>query len=123
MQNQCLWAIIIAAGVFVHTLVSGAIAFSKPLFDKTPYHTSILTGEGWVLELLNGHPKQIHAELGVHRHVFCCLVGALQDAGIKRSKYVSLEEKLVIFLYVSVTGLSVRHLGEWFQHSNETISK
>jgi hypothetical protein len=66
MQNQCLWAITMAAGLFVHTLVSGEIAFAKPLFNKTPYHTSILTGEGWVLELLNGHPKQIHTELGVH---------------------------------------------------------
>ena len=72
-----------AAGVFICTLVSGAIVFAKPLFDKTPYHTSILTGEGWVLELLNGHPKRIHTELGVHRHVFRRLVYALQDAGIK----------------------------------------
>lgn len=123
MQNQCLRAIIMAAGVFICTLVSGAIVFAKPLFDKTPYHTSILTGEGWVLKLLNGHPKRIHTELGVHRHVFRRLVYALQDAGIKRSKHVSLEEKLAIFLYASVTGLSVRHLGERFQRSNETISK
>ena len=123
MQNQCLQAIIMAAGLFVHTLVSGAIAFAKPLFNKTPYHTSILTGEGWVLELLNGHPKRIHTELGVHRHVFRHLVSALQDAGIKRSKHVSLEEKLAIFLYASVMGLSVRHLGEQFQCSNDTISK
>jgi hypothetical protein len=77
MQNQYLQAIIMAVGVFVHTLVSSAIAIAKPLFNKTPYHTSILTGEGWVLKLLNGHPKWIHTELGVHWHVFCCLVCAL----------------------------------------------
>ena len=118
-----LRAIIMAAGVFVHTLVSSAIVFAKPLFNKTPYHTSILTGEGWVLELLNGHPKRIHTELGVRRHVFRRLVSALQDTGIMRSKHVSLEEKLAIFLYASVTGLSVRHLGERFQRSNDTISK
>ena len=77
MQNQCLRAIIMAVGVFVHTLVSSAIEIAKPLFDKTPYHTSILTGEGWVLELLNGHPKWIHTELEVYWHVFCHLVYAL----------------------------------------------
>jgi hypothetical protein len=56
MQNQCFQAIIIAAGPSTHTFASSAIAFSKPLFNKTPYHTSILTGEGWVLKLLNSHP-------------------------------------------------------------------
>ena len=25
-------------------------------FNKTPQHTSKLTGQGWVDELLNGHP-------------------------------------------------------------------
>ena len=123
MQNQRLQAIILATGIFVHALVAGAIAFATPLFNKTPYHTSILTGEGWILELLNGHPKWIHTELGVRRYVFCRLVSALQDAGIHRSKSVSLEEKLAIFLYASVTGLSIRHLDERFQRSNETISK
>jgi hypothetical protein len=56
-----------------------------------------------VLKLLHGHPKWIHTELGVHWHVFRHLVCALQDAGIKWSKYVSVKEKLAIFLYASVT--------------------
>jgi len=38
-------------------------------------------------------------------------------------RHVPLEEQLAIFLYASVTGLSIRHLGERFQRSNETISK
>jgi hypothetical protein len=40
-----------------------------PLTVRYPYHTSILTGEGWVLELLTGHPWQIQTELGVSHHV------------------------------------------------------
>jgi hypothetical protein len=63
------------------------------------------------------------AELGVHLHVFRHLVTALKVAGVTRSKHIALEEKLAIYLYASVTGLSIRHLGERFQHSNETISK
>ena len=47
----------------------------------------------------------------------------LHVMGYQRSKYVSLEEQLAIFLYTSVTGLTIQHVGERFQRSNETISK
>jgi hypothetical protein len=43
MEYEQLQPIILVAGVFVHTLVAGAIAFAAPFFDKIPYHTSILT--------------------------------------------------------------------------------
>ena len=111
-----------AAAGFISVLITGAILFSSPLLP-TPYHTSILSGQGWVLELINGHPARMHTELGMWVHVFCRLIVALQNAGIGPSKHVSLEEKLAIFLYASVTGLSIRHLGERFQCSNDTISK
>jgi hypothetical protein len=87
------------------------------------HHTSALSGIGWVNELLTGHPDRIQCELGVRHHVFYVLLNLLRDSGCKASKYVLLEEQLAIFLYASVTGLSVRHLGECFQHSNDTISK
>jgi hypothetical protein len=41
-----------------------------PLTVRYPYYTSILTGKGWVLELLAGYPQQIWTELGVSHHVF-----------------------------------------------------
>ena len=90
---------------------------------KEPYHTSILSGHAWVQELLNGHPERIRTELGVHKEVFLALVEELQSMGHGDSKYVTLQEQLAIFLYMSVTGLSVRHTGERFQHANGTISK
>jgi hypothetical protein len=93
------------------------------LATREPYHTSILTGEGWVLELLAGHPKCIQCELGVHQHVFIELIEELREMGYTNSKHVSLEEQLAIFLYACVTGLTIRHLGERFQRSNDTISK
>ncbi|KAF9445622.1 hypothetical protein P691DRAFT_636731, partial [Macrolepiota fuliginosa MF-IS2] len=52
---------------------------------KVPYHTSVLTGQGWVKELLNGHPERICTELGVHKHVFHQLVKELQVVGLKDS--------------------------------------
>lgn len=91
--------------------------------EPEPYHTSILTGEAWVLELLSGHPDRIRCELGVSHDVFDKLICELRKMGHKNSKYVSLEEQLAIFLYCSVTGLTIRHVGERFQRSNETISR
>ena len=92
-------------------------------YMKEPYHTSILSGYAWVQELLQGHPERIRTELGVHKEVFHALLRELQLMGHCDSKYVTLEEQLAIFLYTSVTGLSVRHVGERFQRANGTISK
>ncbi|KAJ7439149.1 hypothetical protein B0H11DRAFT_1984461, partial [Mycena galericulata] len=39
-----------------------------------PYHTSKLTGQEWVEELMRGHPERIYNELGVHLHVFIMLL-------------------------------------------------
>ena len=86
------------------------------------YHTSVLTGQLWVLELLCSHPRRIQCELGVHRHIFTQLVAQLCAIGHADSKFVLLEEQLAIFLYTCVTGLTVCHVGEHFQRSNEMIS-
>lgn len=91
--------------------------------DPEPYHTSILSGRMWVDELLEGHPDRIYCELGVRKEVFRELVRVLHAFGITDSRYVTLEEQLAIFLYMSVTGLTTRHTGERFQRSNDTISK
>jgi hypothetical protein len=90
---------------------------------KEPYHTSILSGYAWVQELLHGHPERIRTELGVHKEVFLALVEELQSMGHGNTKNVTLQEQLAIFLYMSVTGLSIRHAGERFQRANGTISK
>ncbi|KIO10383.1 hypothetical protein M404DRAFT_21335 [Pisolithus tinctorius Marx 270] len=84
---------------------------------------SILTGSGWVAKLLNSHPERIRTELAVHKHVFNILLWELQQHGIGPSKHIMLKEQLAIFLYTSVTGLSIRHVGEHFQRSNGMISK
>src|ERR1700733_3828137 len=56
---------------------------------REPYHTSALTGEAWVMELLAGHPNRIRCELGVSREVFVELVHELRQLGHGNSKYVS----------------------------------
>jgi hypothetical protein len=116
LVHQCL-----LSSVAILITVSGWLITSA--YQKVPYHTSILTGEGWVRELLGGHPERIRCELGVHSHVFTALVLELRESGHQDSRFVSLEEQLAIFLYSCVTGLTIRHVGERFQRSNDTISK
>ena len=95
---------------------------SKP--EKIPYHTSILTGGGWMLELLNGHPDRIKTSLGVTHNVFDALIQVLIENGFKKScRGISVEEQPGISLHTRVTGLSTRHVGERFQHSPTMISR
>ena len=109
--------------LFVSVLLTACTSILQGSMPPQPYHTSILSGEGWVMELLNGHPDRIRCELGVSHDVFEELIYELRGLGYGNSKYVSLEEQLAIFLYMSVTGLTIRHVGERFQRSNETISR
>jgi hypothetical protein len=108
--------------LFLSIIVTATTAVVQSLEGREPYHTSILTGEGWVMELLGGHPDRIRCELGMSQDVFFDLISDLRAMGHGNSKHVSLEEQLAIFLYAVVTGLTVRHLGERFQRSNGTIS-
>lgn len=103
---------------------TAAALYASPHYWKQPYHTSALTGAAWVQELIKGHPDCIHNELGMHLHVFVALVYELWTlCGLEDSHIITGEEQAAIFLYMAVTGLSLRHVGERFQHSNETISK
>jgi hypothetical protein len=115
--------ILLASSLSVIAAAAATLEFATPLFSKIPYHTSALDGAGWVAELLEGHPERIRHELGVHKHVFLALIKALKSGGIRSSRHVAIEEKLAIFLYTCVTGLSITHVGERFQRSNDTLSK
>ena len=91
--------------------------------EPKPYHTSILTGQGWIVELITGHPNCICCELGMCANVFLQLVTEICALGHTNSWFVSLEEQLAIFLYTCVTDLTIRHVGEHFQRSSDTISQ
>ena len=110
----------------ISTIYAAIQYYTTTFYDKVEYHTSALTGHAWVLELLTGHAKRICCELVVCHHVFYALLGPLQTMGYTDAHGESglmLEEQLAIFLYTCVTGLSVHHVGECFQHANGTISQ
>lgn len=116
--------LIIAAAYFINVVGIATQLYASPLYWKQPYHTSKLSGAEWVKELINGHHDRIWTELGMRVHVFLAFVHELRvTCGLQDSKYVHLDEQAAIFLYMCVTGLSIRHAGERFQRSNETISK
>lgn len=117
-------AIIAASAYVVRTVILAAVLYASPLYWKQDYHTSALSGAAWLRELIYGHPERIHNELGMHLHVFLALVEELRETcGLRDSKNIALDEQVAIFLYMCVTGLGVRHVGERFQRSNETIAK
>ena len=110
--------------VIIPTMLQILNKYYNCYYNKEPYHTSILSGEGWVQELLNGHSKCIHTQLGVDKKVFLALRAELWAAGHTDScNGVSLDEQLAIFIYTCVTGLTVWHVGERFQQANATISQ
>ena len=112
-----------ASAYVVHTIMAAVTITVTPLLESIPYHTSALSGHAWVMELLDGHPDRIKNELGMRKHVFHALVAALRASRLQDSRHLSLNQKVAIFLYMSVTGMRIRNVGEHFQHANETISK
>ena len=97
--------------IFFNLVINSTLQYGISTYDKMAYHTSALTGEMWVLELLNGHPEHIQNELGVHKHVFWNIIKDLHLFGHQDSKVIMLKEPLAIFLYTCITGLSIRHPG------------
>jgi hypothetical protein len=111
-------------GLFMSAVLNALAAILQfTVREPMLYHTSALSGEAWVLELIAGHPERMRCELGMHKHVFAELITELHSLGHSHSRHVSLQEQLAIFLYCCVTGLTIRHVGERFQRSNETISR
>lgn len=116
--------LVIAAAYLINVVGVASQLYASPLYWKQPYHTSKLSGAEWVKELIHGHHERIWTELGMQVHVFLAFVHELRVVcGLEDSKYIGLDEQVAIFFYMCVTGLSVRHVGERFQHSNESISK
>ncbi|KAJ7663580.1 hypothetical protein B0H17DRAFT_890839, partial [Mycena rosella] len=79
-------------------------------------HTSVLTGQKWIEELLEGHPGRFRRAMGMSKYVFKKLVHALHmHCRFTPTKHVSCEEQLAIFLRIAVTGLGNREHQERFQ--------
>ena len=88
-------ALIVGAAAVV-TGASTVLAYASH-FEKTAQHMSILRGQQWVDELLEGHPARFKNEMGMSKLVFNRLLEVLEeDGGLKDSWYVSSQEQLAI---------------------------
>ncbi|XP_071740360.1 uncharacterized protein [Rutidosis leptorrhynchoides] len=86
--------------------------------------TSSLTGEAWVMEVLNGHPIRCVNAFRMHPDLFRKLCGELEtNYGLQSSDKMSTFEMVGIFMYTLALGLSNRDVMERFQRSGETISQ
>jgi len=116
------WTLILIA-MLLQLMKTYHLVFLSPTV-RIPYHTSILTSEAWVYELIHGHPNRIRHNFGVDCDVFDALLHVLHRNGFTISRNgVSLEERLGIFLYTCVSGLSSHLVGERFQCSPDTITR
>jgi len=103
---------------------AGASWYAEQALFKQPYHTSILSGQMWVRELLGGNPQCIKDQLGMAKHVFRQLILQIASrTSATHTRHVGLDEQVAIFLYTMVTNLSNRKVAEHFQRSGDTISK
>ncbi|KAF7288467.1 putative nuclease HARBI1-like protein [Mycena chlorophos] len=94
------------------------------LKDAVPKHTSALTGQKWLDELLFGHAGRFKEQIGMSQHVFLRLSFELQMYnGLCSTRGVTAHEKLATLLHWARTGSRSRLLQERFQRSGETISK
>ena len=94
--------------------------------DRQLCHTSSLTGDMWVRELINGHHSRIFNECRMSVDNFLRFCGLLRDYGhLVENNYqrVSLEETVAMVLVCLSHRSGHRQLSERFQHSLETINR
>ena len=83
-----------------------------------------LPGDEYVKELLNSnHPKRIQAVLRMQLNTFYALRDwLLANTHLNNSKTMTVDEKLLIFLYITTRPASNRDTQERFSRSGDTIS-
>jgi hypothetical protein len=84
----------------------------------------LYTGQEYVDDLLNcGNDIRIHNQLRMKLMTFNMLRDWLvQNTKLDSSRYISIEEKLLIFIYISSSGRSNRAAQERFNRGAQVIS-
>ena len=91
---------------------------------KEPCHTSALSGESWIEELLLGSPRRFRNQMRMHPETFEQILDTMVTRKIlQSSRYVSAKEKIAIFLFIAGHAASNRQAQERFQRSGWTITK
>ncbi|CAA7262418.1 unnamed protein product [Cyclocybe aegerita] len=80
--------VLTATAYFLHIIGAAAMLYQQANYWKQPYHTSALTGQAWVDELINGHPDRIFNKLGMRLHILpessqCSVIWPFYDLYVK----------------------------------------
>jgi hypothetical protein len=84
-------------------------------------HTSTLTGEEKVRELLEGHIKNCRTSFRMEPYIFKVLANYLRREGLVKDTRVMVEEKLGFVLYMISYNASFEDLQVFFGHSNDAF--
>ena len=69
--------------------------------NHMPMHTSMRTSHQHMLELLNEHLDRLFNKIRMYKPCFEMLIQVLkQQTGLQNTKYLMLEEHVMIFIYV-----------------------
>ena len=91
--------------------------------SKQPCRTSALRGHDYVIELLNGNDSRCFDCFRMKRITFIRFCEDLKSkTNLKSSRYLTVQEKVAIFLLIISHNESNRIAAERFQHSGYTIS-
>ncbi|XP_062099726.1 protein ALP1-like [Humulus lupulus] len=91
---------------------------------RRPLCTSNMSGRQYLLELLNGHPDRLFYTIRMDVNTFRSLCRRLVEMEvIEHDRVISVEEAVVMFLWIVTHNQRVRTVAERYQHSVETVCR
>ncbi|KAM6567969.1 hypothetical protein CsatA_027097 [Cannabis sativa] len=91
---------------------------------RRPLRTSNMSGREYLIELLNGHPDRLFYTIRMDNNTFRSLCRRLVEMEvIEHDKLISVEEAVVMFLWIVTHNQRVRTVAERYQHSVETVCR
>ncbi|KAJ9556389.1 LOW QUALITY PROTEIN: hypothetical protein OSB04_011003 [Centaurea solstitialis] len=89
---------------------------------RRPCRTSCRTGNIFIQEVLNGHPRRCYEDFRLNVPAFRKLCSDLvTHYGLKPTLHISVEESVGMFLFTLAHGCGKRLTQETFNHSGETV--